>query len=106
MKIPKLYILTIIVLAFLGAFIFCLWFGVITFSDLQYLYALLSTFILGWIVVILFAIIGAVFVGMYLSHRILLTKDFTPFEKSMLEMKEDIAEIKKKLDSIEGKSKH
>ncbi|MDI6855450.1 MAG: hypothetical protein QMD21_01520 [Candidatus Thermoplasmatota archaeon] len=105
MKIPKLYILTMVILMILGFFIFAVTFRVISLPDITYLYTALSTFLLGWIAILILAIIGAVFLGMYLSHRILLTKDFTPFEKAMLEMKEDIAEINRKLDSIEGKIK-
>ena len=34
-----------------------------------------------------FAFIGAVFLGMFVSHRILSGKDFTPFEQEMLRMR-------------------
>jgi hypothetical protein len=47
------------------------------------------------------AIVGAIFLGMYLSHRILSKRGFTPFEISMLEMHEDIRDIKKRVDEME-----
>jgi uncharacterized protein YneF (UPF0154 family) len=46
------------------------------------------------------AVIGAVFLGIFISHRIFTGKDFTPFEKEMLSMKDDIAHIKEKLDGM------
>lgn len=56
--------------------------------------------ILAWIVLIVLALIGAIFVGMFLSHRILSIGGFTPFEEEMLKMREDINTINRKLDSL------
>ncbi len=56
------------------------------------------TFVFGLVVISILAIIGAVFFGMYLSHRIFSTRQFTTFEEEMLKMKEDVEEIKKKLE--------
>jgi hypothetical protein len=50
--------------------------------------------------VTILAVIGAVFLGIFISHRIFTGKDFTPFEKEMLSLKDDIEDIKEKLDRI------
>lgn len=56
--------------------------------------------IVTWIALILMALIGAIFFGMFLSHRILSIRGFTPFEEEMLKMREDIKSINTKLDSL------
>ena len=57
-------------------------------------------FILALMVVSVLSIIGAVFVGMFVSHRILSTKGFTPFEQEMLRMRQDVRELSERLGEI------
>jgi len=59
-------------------------------------------FVFGLVVISILAIIGAVFFGMYISHRIFSKRDFTTFEEEMLKMKEDVEKIKEKLDEKES----
>lgn len=54
-------------------------------------------FLLALVTITILAIIGAIFVGIFISHRIFSVKGFTPFEEEMLKMREDIKEIKKAL---------
>jgi hypothetical protein len=68
--------------------------------DIQDVFFYLLAAILSWSFIILFAIIGAIFLGMFLSHRILSIGGFTPFEEEMLKMREDINAINKMLDSL------
>ncbi|MGM0405407.1 MAG: hypothetical protein ACQEQM_04625 [Thermoplasmatota archaeon] len=56
------------------------------------------TFVFGLVVISILAIIGAVFFGMYISHRIFSNRQFTTFEEEMLKMKDDVEEIKMKLE--------
>jgi ABC-type multidrug transport system fused ATPase/permease subunit len=44
----------------------------------------------GWVFLAVFAIVGAVLVGMFLSHRLLSHGGFTPFEEEMLRMRKDV----------------
>ncbi len=60
-------------------------------------------FIFAAFFVIVLALLGAIFLGLFLGHRILSVHGFTPFEKSMLEMKEDIKKIGERLEEIERK---
>lgn len=62
--------------------------------------AQLANFIMGWVGVLVFAILGAFLLGMYASHRILSLGDITPFEEEMLRMKEDVAEIRTELQKV------
>jgi len=41
-----------------------------------------------------------VFVGMFVSHRILSTKGFTPFEQEMLRMRQEVRELSDRLGEI------
>jgi hypothetical protein len=52
------------------------------------------------VVIAVLAIIGAAFLGIYISHRILSTQAFTPFEQEMLEMAEEVKRLSEKVDAI------
>jgi len=54
----------------------------------------------GLIVISVLAIIGATFLGIYISHRILSTRDFTPFEQEMLRMSEEVKRLSGKVAEI------
>ena len=45
------------------------------------------------------ALIGAIFVGIYISHRILSPRGFSPIEEEMLHMRADLLELRR---SVEG----
>jgi hypothetical protein len=68
--------------------------GLISLSDII---ANFFIFLLALVTITILAIIGAIFVGMFISHRIFSVKGFTPFEEEMLKMREDLKEIKKAL---------
>jgi hypothetical protein len=69
--------------------------------DFQDIFLYIISGIVGWSAIIILALIGAIFVGMMLSHRILTVGAFTPFEEEMLKMREDIKAIKEKIDRME-----
>jgi hypothetical protein len=46
------------------------------------------------------SIIGAVFLGMVVSHRILSVKGFTPFEQEMLRMRQEVRELAERVAEI------
>jgi low affinity Fe/Cu permease len=46
------------------------------------------------------AIIGAVFIGIFLATRILSSQEFTPFEKEMLAMREDVKALTAKVEEL------
>src|SRR5712664_1127001 len=57
-------------------------------------------FLVALMVISVLSIIGAVFVGMFVSHRILSTKGFTPFEQEMLRMRQEVRDLTERLDGI------
>lgn len=58
------------------------------------------TFLFALVVISILSIVGAVFVGMFVSHRILSTEDFTPFEQEMLRMRQEIRELGDRMEEI------
>src|SRR5437870_10819604 len=54
----------------------------------------------GLIVISVLAIIGATFLGIYISHRILSTQDFSPFEQEMFRMADEVKGLSEKVDAI------
>ena len=71
--------------------------GVINASNLI---ASFFTFVVALVVVSILSIIGAVFVGMFVSHRILSGKGFTPFQQEMLRMRQDVRELTDRVEEI------
>ncbi len=72
--------------------------GLINLTDIVLNFFLI---IFSLVVIAILAIIGAVFVGIFVSHRILSAQGFTPFEREMLEMREDVKKLHAKLQTIE-----
>ena len=58
------------------------------------------TLIVGLVVISVFAFVGAIFLGMFVSHQILSGKGFTPFEQEMLRMRQEIRDLTGRLDAI------
>lgn len=54
----------------------------------------------GWIFLIAVAIVGAIFIGMFISHRLLTHGGFTPFEEEMLRMRRDVEESREHLKKV------
>jgi predicted membrane protein len=94
-KTPKSIIGWIILLS-----IILLFFSLFFYEGITDVFFFVRMAILTWIALILMALIGAIFIGMFLSHRILSIAGFTPFEEEMLKMREEIKAIHKKLDSL------
>lgn len=61
-------------------------------DPLAFVFALVFTTIL--------ALVGAIFIGVYISHRIRLPSGFTPFEEEMLKMRSDVQGLRADLDDL------
>ncbi len=57
-------------------------------------------FVLALVIIAVLAVIGAAFMGVFISHRIFSVKSFTPFEEEMLQMRREVKDIKKKIDEL------
>jgi len=62
--------------------------------------SLLVSFVFTTIV----AIIGAIFIGIYMSTRLLGPRTFTPFEEEMLQMRADVRELRRAVDDLRAGS--
>ena len=74
--------------------------GLVSFTDIVLNFVLI---IFSLVVIAILAIVGAVFVGIFVSHRLLSAQGFTPFERKMLEMREDVKRITAKLQTLESR---
>lgn len=61
-------------------------------------------FVSGLVFTTLLALVGAIFIGVYVSHRILSPTGFTPFEEEMLRMRSDLQQVKRDLAALRGRS--
>jgi amino acid permease len=98
-RIPLIYIFLLIVLIIIASWIIGSITGLIPIEDILLNFI---GFVSMLVTITMLAVVGAIFLGMYLSHRILTKKGFTPFEISMLEMHEDIKELKHRLIKLEN----
>src|SRR2546428_2793765 len=89
----------VVVLALLA-----LWIGLVTgrinFDPFANFYLL----ILAIAVIGILSIIGAVFLGIFIVYRIYYRQEFTPFEKEMLAMREDVKGLVAKVEQLLGPS--
>ena len=71
-------------------------YGVIGIDPLTNFY-----FVIAAVAVIgILSIIGAVFVGIFVVYRIYYRQEFTPFEKEMLAMREDVKALTAKVEEL------
>ena len=59
--------------------------------------------ILAVVVIGILGIIGAVFIGIFIAQRILSSGEFTPFEKEMLGMREDVKKLTAKVEEMSAR---
>jgi hypothetical protein len=60
------------------------------------------SFVLSLMLTTILALVGAIFLGIYISHRLLTPAGFTPFEQEMLRMRSEIGEMRQSLEEIRG----
>ncbi len=99
-KISKTFIVTTSIVAAITGLICAVLFELV---DVGNVFKWMKWFIFSAFFIIVLALLGAIFIGLFLGHRTLSIGGFTPFEKSMLEMKEDIKKVGERLEKIEEK---
>jgi hypothetical protein len=57
-------------------------------------------FVFSLVFITILALVGAVFVGFYLSSQIYASRGFTPFEQEMLRMRHEVGEIREELGRL------
>ncbi|MFQ5919493.1 MAG: hypothetical protein ACE5I4_05545 [Thermoplasmata archaeon] len=73
--------------------------GVLTLADLA---ANPVLFLVAFVIVAVLSAVGAMFIGVFVTHRIFASSEFTPFEQEMLRMREEVREIRERLDEVAG----
>ncbi len=92
-RLPRLYVFIIIMAILFSALnILILFYGQNLFIYFQAIWS--------WAGVLLFSMIGAMVIGMFLAYRLLAYREFTPFEKDMMEMRVEVGEFKEMLASV------
>jgi uncharacterized membrane protein (DUF106 family) len=57
-------------------------------------------FVLALVFTTIVALVGAIFIGIYISARILSPSGFTPFEEEMLRMRTDLRDVKSAVEEL------
>jgi len=52
----------------------------------------------------LLALVGAIFIGIWVSHRLWSPTSFTPFEEEMLRMRAEVRDLKRSFDAAERRA--
>lgn len=97
MRVSRWTLLWLLIVGALGVLWFGVYIGWITPGNLITSFFLI---VLGLVVLAVLALIGAVFLGMVISHRIMAGQGFTPFEEEMLKMRQEVRELHDRLDAL------
>jgi len=97
MKISRWTLLWLLVVGLLISIELAIVFGAVNPYDVVTFFFIMVS---GLIVIAVLAIIGATFLGIYISHRILSTRDFSPFEQEMFRMADEVKRLSQKVEDI------
>jgi len=61
-------------------------------------------FVMALVIIAVLAVIGAAFMGVFISHRMFTVKSFTPFEEEMLQMRKEVKKIRGTVKGLTGKN--
>lgn len=100
MKVSRWTLLWILIVGVLVAVWASVYLGFITPGNLI---GSFITLIYAVVVIAFLAVIGAVFLGMAVSHRILSVQAFTPFEEEMLKMRQEVRDLQQRVEEIAAK---
>ena len=64
----------------------------------------LLSFIFALVFTTILALVGAIFIGIYISQRLQSPTGFTPFEEEMLRMRQDVLEIRDRVKALEARA--
>ncbi len=92
-RLPRLFVFfTVLIVLFTLLNVAILFFGKNLFLWFQAIWS--------WALILLVALMGAMLIGMFISYRVIAMREFTPFEREMMEMRLEVSEIKKSLAEI------
>ena len=96
LRAPLSFQLTITVVSALLLYLVLFQLNVIDFSVGE----LLAFYAFSVFTVTLFAVLGGVLLGMFIATRALSSQGFTPFEVSMLKLRDDVQNLKQELGEL------
>ena len=97
MKLSRWTLLWLLIVGVLVA----IWIGILAgFITPGNVITFFFVFVIALVVIAFLAIVGAVFLGMVISHRIMSGQAFTPFEEEMLKMRQEVRELRERLEVI------
>jgi putative Mn2+ efflux pump MntP len=92
-RLPRLYVFIIIMAILFSALnVLILFYGQNLFIYFQAIWS--------WAGVLLLSMIGSMVIGMFLAYRLVAYREFTPFEKDMMEMRVEVGDLKEMLSGI------
>jgi len=95
-RIPRLYTFVILIAVLFSVVnIIVLYYGKNAIIAIQAIDA--------WVGVILLALIGSMLIGMYIAYRLIALRAFTPFEREMMEMRVEVAEIRRSIEGVQAR---
>ncbi len=62
----------------------------------------LLSFIFALVFTTILALVGAIFIGIYISHRLQSPTGFTPFEEEMLKMRADVSRLREDVAELKA----
>lgn len=98
--VPVSLLILASVLVFVGILVIMILTGFISFEQI---FTRFIVFVFSLVIISILAIIGAVFIGMFISHRVFSSRQFTTFEEEMLKMKSDVNEMKEMIEDLKEK---
>ena len=100
MKVSRWTLLWLLIIGVLAVIWVAVLLGYLTPSDIV---GSFLTLVFALVVISVLAIIGAVFLGMVISHRIMSGQAFTPFEEEMLKMRQEVRDLHDRIEVIADK---
>ena len=98
MRLPKRYLAAVATVAALALVPALAYLGVPPFNNTA---VFLGVNAASLFILLVFGVIGGAFVGMVLAHRILANREFSPYERTVLE---SLADIRERLHALEKRS--
>ena len=96
LRAPLSFQLTIAIVTALLLYLVLFQLSIINFSVGE----LLAFYTFSVFTVTLFAVLGGVLLGMFIATRALSSQGFTPFEVSMLKLRDDVRNLKRELGEL------
>ena len=100
MKVSRWTLLWLLIVGVLVAIWLAVYTGYLTPGDIV---GNIITLVFALVVISVLAIIGAVFLGIVISHRIMSGQGFTPFEEEMLKMRQEVRDLHDRMDALAAK---